>query len=482
MRIRRGVAIVSAVLACVRSGVAFDYEVTSNYPGGAYVWATQNNEYVQGRPRSADTGIEFVFHSNTPTVFIYSRAGLPIGAPASSLRMTGYFSGGGSETISANEGDYDNMGGWYYYHMSGWFRAPVGQTVSSVRMISSNSDTGADVRGTFYLDSDGDGLLDVDETAVYHTDPNLRDTDEDGLTDGEEVNTATDPTNSASFFRISSMTNCGSTVDFALSWPATNAKQYRVDATYDVLNASWAVESNGIAGATSSVSMVVHTSAGQTAGLYRVYQSTDSVTGRNAVGFARIHVRSNTLFLARNDFDSLTTASMAISNVIGDQLPAGAQILLWDKAAQAWRTPITKSVFGWGTAGSNMLSRGDAFFIRLLASAPSNVYPVCFVGEAPDRVGDTGTVLSVVSGLTLIGDPYPVSRFWTSTVISAVLPIGAQLLLWNETNQAYDVSITKSVFGWGSAGNAVQLHPGIGFWVRATNSFSFSESKPYSWP
>ncbi len=39
------------------------------------------------------------------------------------------------------------------------------------------------------VDSDHDGLTDVQETTIYHTDPHNPDTDGDGLTDGEEVNT-----------------------------------------------------------------------------------------------------------------------------------------------------------------------------------------------------------------------------------------------------------------------------------------------------
>ena len=38
-------------------------------------------------------------------------------------------------------------------------------------------------------DPDGDGLTTSDELFVYHTDPGKADTDDDGLTDGEEVNT-----------------------------------------------------------------------------------------------------------------------------------------------------------------------------------------------------------------------------------------------------------------------------------------------------
>jgi hypothetical protein len=45
------------------------------------------------------------------------------------------------------------------------------------------------------IDTDGDGLRDWDEIAVYKTDPNRADTDGDGLSDGQEVTTyKTDPT------------------------------------------------------------------------------------------------------------------------------------------------------------------------------------------------------------------------------------------------------------------------------------------------
>ncbi|MBA2595239.1 MAG: hypothetical protein H0V00_01260 [Chloroflexia bacterium] len=43
------------------------------------------------------------------------------------------------------------------------------------------------------LDSDGDGLLDDDETTIFGTDPGSADSDLDGVTDGDEVAIGTDP-------------------------------------------------------------------------------------------------------------------------------------------------------------------------------------------------------------------------------------------------------------------------------------------------
>ncbi len=48
------------------------------------------------------------------------------------------------------------------------------------------------------LDSDKDGITDVDETAVYGTDPLNADTDGDGFTDGQEIASGTDPKNAGS--------------------------------------------------------------------------------------------------------------------------------------------------------------------------------------------------------------------------------------------------------------------------------------------
>ena len=46
------------------------------------------------------------------------------------------------------------------------------------------------------IDSDGDGLTDIDEITIYSTNPALADSDDDGLSDGEEINLyITNPTN-----------------------------------------------------------------------------------------------------------------------------------------------------------------------------------------------------------------------------------------------------------------------------------------------
>ena len=51
-------------------------------------------------------------------------------------------------------------------------------------------------------DSDGDGITDADETALYGTDPTVADTDQDGITDGVEIMSGFDPLRAAAEARV----------------------------------------------------------------------------------------------------------------------------------------------------------------------------------------------------------------------------------------------------------------------------------------
>lgn len=209
---------------------------------------------------------------------------------------------------------------------------------------------------------------------------------------------------------------------------------------------------------------------------------TNVVLSRNAVGYVKIDlIATNKLHLIRNDFVGLG-APIAISNALAS-LPVGTEVILWDRIGQTYRPAIVRTVFGWGVGGSNRLNRGEAFFLRTPNTATNvQTIPLFFMGEVPDKFTAPTSTLTTATGLGLDGYPYPVQRQWTNTALAQILPVGSEIIIWNETNQSYNAAIIRTVFGWGAAGNALQIRPGQGFVIRATNSIPYSQVKPYTWP
>ena len=76
-----------------------------------------------------------------------------------------------------------------------------------IRFVDINSQTGLWSAGTnFFIvsngDLDGDGLADIDELDLYHTDPLQADTDGDGLADGEETQAGINPLVSNEYYTV----------------------------------------------------------------------------------------------------------------------------------------------------------------------------------------------------------------------------------------------------------------------------------------
>jgi hypothetical protein len=100
-------------------------------------------------------------------------------------------------------------------------------------------------------DTDEDGLTNYDEIFVHETNPNDADSDEDGFADGLEINKGTDPNDSQSFpeatvipLRIQK-TNAPDLVIFAY-WIGESGKTYRIEYSADFQN--WSTLDSGIQG------------------------------------------------------------------------------------------------------------------------------------------------------------------------------------------------------------------------------------------
>jgi subtilisin family serine protease len=92
------------------------------------------------------------------------------------------------------------------------------------------------------FDTDGDGLIDEDEIAVFHTDPIRRDTDGDGMTDGAEVRAGTDPLNKADVFAVVQADSAGGLT--RVVWTVKANKTYQVLKSLDLR--SWTDAPNGV--------------------------------------------------------------------------------------------------------------------------------------------------------------------------------------------------------------------------------------------
>lgn len=204
------------------------------------------------------------------------------------------------------------------------------------------------------------------------------------------------------------------------------------------------------------------------------------VLSRNAVGYVKITAERGKLVLGRLDFEAIGGGGIAVSNLFGDQLPANSQVYLWDRASAQYKTCFKAARGGW-SGGSNIVTRGEGFWVRVPAAAASNAYDVFLMGEVPDRFTAPTTTIANLSGANMLGYPYPVQRYWTNTTLANEAPANASLYLWNATNQAYEVHTKTIRGGWATATNVI-LHPGVGFWLRNTGTVTWVELKPYTWP
>ena len=112
---------------------------------------------------------------------------------------------GTESTLAQKQDDSNNDYDWMFSTVHNWDEYSTGNWTLSV-IDDGNGDTGTwndwelVIHGTStVVDSDGDGLLDDNETGIYNTDPFDMDTDDDQLSDGQEVLvTNTDPLDSDS--------------------------------------------------------------------------------------------------------------------------------------------------------------------------------------------------------------------------------------------------------------------------------------------
>lgn len=204
------------------------------------------------------------------------------------------------------------------------------------------------------------------------------------------------------------------------------------------------------------------------------------VLSRNAVGYVKIDaVRSNFHFIA-NNFFSLDGANVPITvtNLIGNQVPNGSALFLWDPATQSYRSE-NKGFAGW-TPGTNRLNTGRGFWLKIADTGPSNVYQVYLMGEVPDKNTQPTSTVPIVTGFNMVSMPYPVSMKFTNTELAKAAVNGDAVFFWNPVTKTY-YGENRGFAGWVPGTNDV--YPGQALWYRrAGGNTNWVQVKPYTWP
>ena len=188
-------------------------------------------------------------------------------------------------------------------------------------------------------------------------------------------------------------------------------------------------------------------------------------------------LQSGTQHLLRNDYEGPPN-SLCLSNLIGGQVPPGSQFLWYEEAPPRYRPSVTRVLDGgWGPAGTTVLTRGKAFWIRIPPQGglvASSQYAVTFSGEIPTNA----TTVHLEPGYNTYGYPYPVNQYWTNTQVAKSLPNGSMLMVWQSgmlTFQGYP----KTRGGW--SGGPPVLTPGQGVFVSLGSAVATNilEPRPY---
>ena len=146
-----------------------------------WLYTGEGTDWIASPSATIPTGqwTHVVATFNGTTIRLYTN-GISVGTPTAFT---------GSVTVCASEMAIGHDLHNYDRYYKGW--------IDDVRIYSTALSTG-EVAAVYHMDTDFDGLGNIDEIRTHGTDPNLFDTDGDGYNDGQELFFGANPLNSAS--------------------------------------------------------------------------------------------------------------------------------------------------------------------------------------------------------------------------------------------------------------------------------------------
>jgi hypothetical protein len=220
-------------------------------------------------------------------------------------------------------------------------------------------------------------------------------------------------------------------------------------------------------------------------------QAQEVVTSVNAVGYVKKDLPKGSASLLRQDFLTMEDDPTP-ANIFGDTLPVQSKVYVWNGTAYQISTYSTSlvpdpqgglmTVTNWN-ADFN-LDPGIGFWVTIPDTAPEDTYSVTLLGEVPNTDSSTNPV----SGVALLGFPYPVETQFTATDLAQKANVNDKAYFWNGSSYqilTYSTSLVPdpqgglmTVTNWNGD---VTISLGEGFWYQNTSvdDIDWIEVKPY---
>jgi hypothetical protein len=181
--------------------------------------------------------------------------------------------------------------------------------------------------------------------------------------------------------------------------------------------------------------------------------------------------------MVAGQFINSSQEDMTIDEIFGTSIPDGTELYVFNTT---YTTYTYIDGVGWldeasADAGSVVISRGQAFWIKNVTSAPIDI---TIAGNVPGNTFQSATN-NLPEGFAMVSSSYPTDV--TLATLGITPADGDEIYVYNNGYATYTYI---DGIGWldeasGDAG-AVVINVGNGFWYKASAANQWVQSKPYS--